>query len=204
MKTNVLLWINSKRRKLDHHPLHLSFLHLMKRRKWYMAAQQDNKGEIQRQSFSVEMAKATSTRRTQPIYKWRRQSQTVTNSNAWSLKNQSTSRNFRSTKEAWYQQLLLLDLSHYSARIWRALVSNFKKPDQPACQLSASNATSTSIQKICIDDLDPPLPTSIKTSLKHRGILHQLCFPASFSQTPTSRRTGSICSDKKSDHTKWW
>ena len=54
-------------------------------------------------------------------------------------------------------------------------ITNFKNPDQSTHQLSASNAISTSIKKICINDPDLSLPTSIKASLKHQRILHQLC-----------------------------
>ena len=97
MKTNVLLRINSKRRKLDHHPLHLSFIHLMKSRRRYMAVQQDNRGEIQRQDFSKEMAAATSTRRTQPIYR-RKRSKTISSSNSRSPKSRIISQIFRSPK----------------------------------------------------------------------------------------------------------
>jgi len=55
-------------------------------------------------------------------------------------------------------------------------VINFKKPDQLARQLSASNAISTSCQKTCINDPDIPLPTSIKSSLRHQRIFNS-AFP---------------------------
>jgi len=49
----------------------------MKRREGYMATQQDDRGEIQRQ---ISQEEATSTRRIQPIYKWRRRNQTASSS----------------------------------------------------------------------------------------------------------------------------
>ena len=75
-------------------------------------------------------------------------------------------------------------------------VTNFKKPAQPTSQLSAINAISTSNQKICINDPDLPLPTSIKSSLRHREILDQPRPPASLSQTSTSIRAWSIYSGR--------
>jgi len=60
-KTDVLRQQIPKQRELDHHPLYLSFLHLMKRRIEYMAAQQDSRGEISRQDFSKEIEEAIST-----------------------------------------------------------------------------------------------------------------------------------------------
>jgi len=44
------------------------------------------------------MAKATSTHRIQPIYRWRRRNQTVSNSNSRSPKSQITSQNFGQQK----------------------------------------------------------------------------------------------------------
>jgi len=90
-------------------------------------ARQDSRRGIQRLDFSKEKAEAASTWRTQPIYRRRKRSQTVSNSNSRSTKNRITSRRFRSTKETRYQWMLPHVLCHHGTRIWRDATYRFQE-----------------------------------------------------------------------------
>jgi len=57
------------------------------------------------------------------------------------------------------------------------LVTNFKRPDRLAHQLSSSNTISTIILEIHINGPDLPLPTSVKSNHRYRRSFHQLCSP---------------------------
>jgi len=76
-----------------------------------------------------------------------------------------------------------------------APVTNFKKINRSACQLSGSSATSKLIQTIHIYFQDLPLPTSIKAKKSTDSTIL-----TSLSLAPTSKRAREICSGQKIDH----
>ena len=124
-------------------------------------------------------------------------------SNPRSLGRQVTSRAFWPIREAWYQPLLSHDLSYHGAKIQRDASYQSKRSDQSAHRLSSNSTISSTTLEIRVNGLHLPMPTSTKSSQRHRRRFHQLRSPASLQQDPTRRRAGSICSGQNLTLVGW-
>ena len=78
-------------------------------------------------------------------------------------------------------------------------LTNFKKQNRSARQLSANSTILSQSRRIHITDPYLPLPMSIKTSLRHQRISHQLSSPNFSFAGFDKRKSGGIYSGPKFD-----
>ena len=126
-KTDILHRTDSQAAGTRHNPVHLSCLHLTKRRKeGYMATRLDNRKGTHRQDFSEDMAESTSTRNTQPIDGGgEAKPSPVQILNPW--KKRSCPEDFGQSKKHDINHCFPIDLSHYGARIRRDASFQFQE-----------------------------------------------------------------------------